>query len=42
MPLGPKMAQPLGHMFYIGLYTEKEEKIFLSETIRPGFFVFGV
>ena len=26
MPLGPKMAPPLDHMFYIGLYTENMKK----------------
>ena len=26
------MAGPGGHMFYIGLYKETHEKIFLSET----------
>ena len=26
------MAQPGGHMFYIGLYRENHEKIFVSET----------
>ena len=31
MPLGPKMALLGGHMFYIGLYREKHEQIFLSE-----------
>ena len=29
------MAPPQGHMFYIGLYREQHEKIFLSETTRP-------
>ena len=29
------MAPPRGHMFYIGLYIEKHEKIFMSETIWP-------
>ena len=28
------MARPGGHMFFIGLYKEKHEKIFLSEIIR--------
>ena len=29
------MSPAGGHMFYIGLYREKHEKIFLSETTRP-------
>ena len=29
------MAPPRGHMFNIGLYSEKHEKIFLSETVWP-------
>ena len=33
MPQVPKMAPPRGHMFYIGLYREKHEQIFLSETV---------
>ena len=39
---GTKMAPPGGHMFYIGLYFEKHEKIFLSETIWPRIFIFGM
>ena len=31
-----------GHMFYIGLYMEQHEKIFLSETTRPRALVFGM
>ena len=31
-----------GHMFYIGLYREKHDKIFLSETIRPRVLIFGM
>ena len=31
-----------GHMFYIGLYSEKHEKIFLSEIIWPRFLIFGM
>ena len=31
-----------GHMFYIGLYREQHEKIFLSETTRPRVFIFGM
>ena len=42
MPLGPKMAPSRGHMFYIGLYREKHDKILLSETIRPRDLRFGV
>ena len=40
--LGPKMAPPKGHMSYIGLYREKHEKIFLSETIWPRALIFGM
>ena len=29
-------------MFYIGLYREKHEQIFLSETIRPRALIFGM
>ena len=36
------MARPGGHMFYIGLYREKHEKIFLSETTRPRALIFGM
>ena len=36
------MAQPQGHVFYIGIYREKYEKIFLSETIRPKALIFGM
>ena len=42
MALGPKMTLPGGHRFYIGLYMEKNEKIFLSETTRPKALVFGM
>ena len=38
---GPKMAQPGGHMFYIGLYRTKHEKN-LPETIRPRALIFGM
>ena len=31
MPLGPKVARPVGLMFYIGLYREDKNK-FLSDT----------
>ena len=36
------MAPPHGQMFYIGLYREKHEKIFLSETTMPRAFIFGM
>ena len=36
------MAPPQGHMFYIGLYMEQHEKIFLSETTRPRALIFGM
>ena len=36
------MAHPGGHMFYIGLYRGKHEKIFLSETIRLRALIFGM
>ena len=42
MPLGPKIAHPWGHMFYIGLYKEKHEKMFLSETIKLRALIFGM
>ena len=29
-------------MFYIGLYREKHEKIFLSKTTRPRALIFGM
>ena len=29
-------------MFYIGLYSKKHEKIFLSETIWPRVLIFGM
>ena len=35
------MALPWGHMFYIGLYREKQ-KIFLSEITRPRALMFGM
>ena len=31
-----------GHMFHIGLYSEKHELIFLSEIIRPRALIFGM
>ena len=31
-----------GHMFYIGLYMEQHEKIFLFETTRPKALIFGM
>ena len=42
MPLGPKMARPRDHLFNMGLYWEKCEKMFLSETIRPRALIFGM
>ena len=41
---GAKNGPTRGHMFCIGLYREKYEKIFLSETTRPRTFipVFGM
>ena len=33
MPLGPKVASPGDHMFYIGLFRENIK--ILSETTRP-------
>ena len=36
------MAPPWGHMFYIGLYREKDETIFLSETTMPIALTFGM
>ena len=36
------MAPPRGHMLYKCLYREKHEKIFLSETTRPGALTFGM
>ena len=41
-PWGQKWARPGSHMFYIGLYWEKHEKIFLSETIRPRALIFSM
>ena len=34
------MAPPRGHMFNIGLYREKREKIFWSETTKPSTLIF--
>ena len=39
---GAKNGLVWGHMFYIGLYSEKHGKIFLSETIRPRALIFGM
>ena len=36
------MAPTHGQMFYIGLYWEKHEKIFLSETTMPRALIFGM
>ena len=33
---------PRGHMFYIGLYREKHEKIVLSETLRLRALIFDM
>ena len=35
------MASPYGHMFYIGLYWEKHEKM-LSETTKLGALILGM
>ena len=40
--LGAKNGPPQGHLFYIGLYKEKHEKIYLSETIRLRALIFGM
>ena len=39
---GTENGLPWGHMFYIGLYREKHEKIFMSETTRPIALIFGM
>ena len=36
------MVPPEGYMFYIGLYREQHEKIFLSETTMPRALLFGM
>ena len=36
------MAPLWGHMFYIGLYREYHEKIFLSDTTRHRALIFGI
>ena len=36
------MAHPGDHMVYIGLDSEKHEKIFLPETIRHRVLIFGM
>ena len=36
------MAAPGGHMFYIGLYGENHEKIFLLEATRLRALIFGM
>ena len=33
MPHGTKVARPVGHMYYIGLYRENIKKIFLSKPL---------
>ena len=42
MPWGPKLVPLWGHMFYIGLFKKKHEKIFVSETTRPRALMFGI
>ena len=39
---GVKMAPPRGNMIYIGLYREKDETIFLSETTMSRAMIFGM
>ena len=39
---GDKNGPTSSHMFYIGLYREQHEKIFLSETTRPIALIFGM
>ena len=39
---GPKMARPVGHMLYIGLYREQQVKILLSETTRHRALICGM
>ena len=41
-PWGQKWPRSGGHIFYVGLYSEKHEKIFLSETIWPKVLIFGM
>ena len=36
------MVPPWGHMFYKGLYREKDETIFLSETTMARALIFGM
>ena len=36
------MALPRGHMFYMVLYREKHDHIFLSETTRPRALIFDM
>ena len=40
--LEQKWPCPGGLMFYIGLYLEQHEKIFVSETTRPRALMFGM
>ena len=40
--LGAKNGPVAGHMFYIDLYREKDEKKILSETTRPRALIFGM
>ena len=41
-PGAKKWPIPSGNMFYVGLYREKHEKIFLSETIKHRALIFGM
>ena len=41
-PRGQNRHSPWGHMFYMDLYREKHEKVFLSETIWPRDLIFGM
>ena len=41
-PVAKNGPDPGGRMFYIGLYREQHEKIFLSETTRPRALIFGM
>ena len=41
MALVPKLAPPLGHMFYIGLYIEHIKQSYLK-TIRPRAYIWHV
>ena len=41
-PWGKKGPHLESHIFYIGLYGEKHEQIFLSDTTRPRALIFGM